>query len=291
VNALSSTEAPPQQPPQTKPVKAANPMTLRRQVKRMIVILVILYVAICAGLLACADRILFQPHPSGYADDKDIVKLKTSDGALISAMYMHSPSAKYTILFSHGNAEDIRDVFGDMVSMKNHGFSVLAYDYHGYGTSQGKPSEDNCYRDIDAAYDYLTGTLKVPASRILLLGRSVGSGPAVDLATRKPVGGLILESALTSAFRVFWIGYMIPGDRFRNIDKIAKVTCPVLVVHGRDDQVVPFAHGQQLFAAANEPKQCLWVDGGNHNDLPEIGGKKYDQAMKDFAKLVESGQK
>jgi fermentation-respiration switch protein FrsA (DUF1100 family) len=175
--------------------------------------------------------------------------------------------------------------------MKNHGFSVLAYDYHGYGTSQGKPSEENCYRDIDAAYDYLTVTLKVPPNRILLLGRSVGSGPAVDLAARKPVGGLILESAFTSAFRVFAIGYLIPGDRFRNIDKIAKVTCPVLVVHGRDDEIVPFAHGQQLFAAANEPKRCLWVDGGNHNDLPEIGGKRYDQALKDFAGLVQSGRK
>jgi pimeloyl-ACP methyl ester carboxylesterase len=290
VNAISSAEAPPEKSPQTKPVKAAKPMTVRRQVKRMIVILLVLYGALCAGLLACADRILFQPQPGRYHDDKDIIKLKTSDGMLISATYLPARSATFTILFSHGNAEDLRDIYGDMVAMKNHGFSVLAYDYHGYGTSQGKPSEENCYRDIDAAYEYLTVTLKVPPNRILLLGRSVGSGPAVDLAARKPVGGLILESAFTSAFRVFSIGYVIPVDRFRNIDKIAKVTCPVLVAHGRDDEIVPFAHGQQLFAAANEPKRCLWVDGGNHNDLPEVGGKQYDQALKDFANLVQSGQ-
>ncbi len=278
-------------PPDESTAKAAKPMTLRRQVKRMIVILAILYAALAALLLASADRILFQPPASRYGDDKYIFKLKTADGTLISATYLPSPSAKYTILFSHGNAEDLRDVFGDLVSMKNQGFSVLAYDYHGYGTSQGKPSEDNCYRDIDAAYEYLTVTKKVPPGRILLLGRSVGGGPAVDLAARKPVAGLVLESAFTSAFRVLWIGYLIPGDRFRNIDKIAKVTCPVLVIHGRSDQVVPFTHGQQLFAAANEPKQRLWVEGAGHNDLPEVGGKRYDQALLDFVKLVESARK
>ena len=290
MNPASPCDAP-LQTPQTKPAKAARTMTVGRQVKRMIVILAILYVALAALLLASADRILFQPPASRYVDDKDIFKLKTSDGTLISATYLASPSAKCTILFSHGNAEDLRDVFGDLVSMKNHGFSVLAYDYHGYGTSGGKPSEDNCYRDIDAAYEYLTQTRKIPPDRILVMGRSVGGGPAVDLAARKPVAGLILESAFTSAFRVFWIGYAIPGDRFRNIDKIAKVTCPVLVVHGRNDSVVPFAHGQQLFAAAHEPKRCLWVDGGNHNDLPEVGGKRYDQALLDFVTLIESARK
>ena len=291
MNAISSTEAPPEQPPQTKPAKAAKPMTLRRQVKRMIVILAILYVAICAGLLACADRILFQPHPSGYADDKDIVKLRTSDGALISAMYMPSPSAKYTILFSHGNAEDMGDDREETEMFRSLGFAVLAYDYHGYGTSQGKPSEDNCYRDIDAAYEYLTGTLKVPPERVLLLGKSVGSGPSVDLATRQPVAGLILQSAFTSAFHTHWVGYLVPGDRFRNIDKIGRVKCPVLVMHGRQDWVVPFAHGQQLFAAANEPKRCLWVDDAGHNDIPLVADTQYNQALQGFAKLVQGGQK
>ena len=114
MNAVTHCDAPPEQPPQTKPAKAARPMTVRRQVKRMIVILLILYVALCAVLLGLADRILFQPQPGGYHDDKDILKLKTSDGAIISATYMTGLSATYTILFSHGNAEDLRDIFGEL---------------------------------------------------------------------------------------------------------------------------------------------------------------------------------
>ncbi len=283
-------EIPPAAEPAPAPIKKT--MTFKRQVKRMIVILLVIYVLLCAGLLACADRILFQPpNPTRYTDDKDTIKLKTADGVTISAVYMKAPSAKFTILFSHGNAEDLCFMYGDLVSFNSLGFSVFAYDYHGYGTSGGKPSEENCYRDIDAAYDYLTGTLKIPPERIILFGRSVGGGPAVNLAARKPVGGLILQSAFTSAFRVFAIGYVIPGDRFRNIDLIGKVHCPVLIIHGRADEIIPISHGQQLFAAANEPKQCLWIDGANHNDLPEIGGKRFDQAIVDFAATVEKSQK
>ena len=167
------------------------------------------------------------------------------------------------------------------------GFSVLAYDYHGYGTSEGAPTEANCYRDIEAAYDYLTRTLQVPPHCIIIHGRSVGGGPSIDLATRRPCGGLILESAFTTAFRTFWIGYVLPGDHFRNIDKITRVACPVLVIHGRQDWVVPFRHGQQLYAAANEPKKCLWVDGAGHNDLSLIASDAYDRALLDFAALLD----
>jgi fermentation-respiration switch protein FrsA (DUF1100 family) len=246
-------ETPQKCEPPVVPTKTKMPMTLRRQVKRMIVLLVVAYVALCAFALTCADRVLFQPHAADYRDDAGILKLKTADGVTISAIYLPNPSAKYTILFSHGNAEDLGDVRTDLLSLQQLGFVVLGYDYHGYGTSQGTPSEPNCYRDIDAAYEYLTVTLKTPPERILVFGRSVGGGPSVDLAARKPCGGLIL--------------------------------------HGRQDAIVPFRHGQQLFAAANDPKRCLWIDGAGHNDFSMVGDPRYDKALQDLANLAENTQK
>lgn len=262
--------------------------SFRKRAIRMILTLAILYLLLCAlPLLGCADRVLFQPHAARYQDGPDVIKLRTSDGLTISAVYVANPMAKYTILYSHGNAEDMGDDGEEWEMFRRMGFAVLAYDYHGYGTSQGTPSEQNCYRDIDAAYEYLTGTLKLPPERILVLGKSVGGGPSTDLAARKPVGGLILQSAFISAFKIFTIGYIIPGDRFRNIEKIPNVRCPVLVLHGTTDEVVPFAHGKKLYEAVTGPKQCLWVERGGHNNLPSVGGQWYVKAFADFAALLD----
>ena len=108
----------------------------------------------------------------------------------------------------------------------------------------------------------------------------MGSGPAADLASRRPVAGLILESAFTSAFRVMTRVSVLPFDRFDNLQKIKKVHCPVLVIHGTQDSVINVVHGRELFAAANEPKQALWVDGANHNDVAVVGGALLSKATR-----------
>src|SRR5438128_9503857 len=107
-----------------------------------------------------------------------------------------------TILFSHANAEDIRYDQELLERIRAAGFAVFAYDYQGYGTSEGRPSERHAYEDENAAYNFLVQSMHVQPNRIIAFGRSVGSGPACDLASRRPVAGLILESAFTSAFRV-----------------------------------------------------------------------------------------
>lgn len=171
-----------------------------------------------------SDRIIFQPPASAYRDTGATVKLKSRDGVQISAVYLPNPQATYTILFSHGNAEDLGTLAFELEDVRAMGFSVLAYDYHGYGTSSGKPSEQNAYEDHEAAYDYLTQVLQVPADRIIAHGRSLGGAMAIDLASRKPVGGLIVESSFLSAFRVL-TGYPIfPFDKFRNLEKISQVS-------------------------------------------------------------------
>jgi len=170
------------------------------------------------------------------------------------------------------------------------GFAVFAYDYQGYGTSEGRPSERHAYEDELAAYNFLLQSMHVPGSRIIALGRSVGSGPACDLASRHPVAGLILESAFTSAFRVMIRVRLLPFDKFDNIRKIKAVHCPVLVIHGTADSVIKISMGKQLFAAATEPKQALWIVGANHNDVAFVGGTRYSESLKAFATLIRNSQ-
>ena len=256
------------------------------------VLLVVIGIYLIALLVAVffSERLIFQPQQAGYRDNAAILKLASSDRAKISATYLPNPDATFTVLFSHGNAEDIGDDEPLLERIRAAGFAVLAYDYQGYGTSEGKPTERHAYDDEDAAYNFLVQAMHIQPTKIVAFGRSVGSGPAADLASRRPVAGLILESAFTSAFRVMTRVSVLPFDRFDNLQKIKKVHCPVLVIHGRQDSVINVVHGRELFAAANKPKQALWVDGANHNDVAFAGGARYSDALKAFAILIQRHQ-
>jgi fermentation-respiration switch protein FrsA (DUF1100 family) len=234
-------------------------------------------------LYTASDGMIFIPPPDPtYKDTPDIIKLKTSDGTLISAFHLPNPATGYTVLYSHGSAEDIGDIKPILNKFYMMGLSSFGYDYHGYGTSQGEPSEAAAYQDIDAAYDYVTGELKVPPESIILYGYSMGSGPAVDLAARRPVGGLVLEGAFVSGMRAITGYRLLPFDVFNNIGKIGKVKVPVMVIHGIEDNVVSFSHGERLYLRANEPRTNLWVEGAGHFDLLPKAGLKYSKKLKSF---------
>ena len=242
-----------------------------------------LYAAILLYGWLGSERLIFFPPPATYRDNENVIKLTTDDGIKISAMYFTNSSARFTILFSHGNAEDLGNVRGDLEELCNAGFNAFGYDYHGYGTSEGKPTDRNAYRDIEAAYHHLTDTLHVAPSSIILFGRSVGAGAAVDLASRKAVGGLIIQRGFVSAFRVMTHWKIAPFDRFDNLAKIPKVKCPVLIMHGTADTIIPPWHGEVLYRAANEPKQIVRIEGANHNDFNDVAGSKYFAAIREFA--------
>jgi fermentation-respiration switch protein FrsA (DUF1100 family) len=236
-----------------------------------------------------SDRIIFQPPTTDYKDTSATVKLVSRDGVQVSAVYLPNPQATYTILFSHGNAEDLGTLAYELEDIRAIGFSVFAYDYQGYGTSGGKANEQNAYEDEQAAYQYLTQVLQIPANRIIAHGRSLGGAMAIDLASRKPLAGLIVESSFLSAFRVV-TGYPIfPFDKFRNIDKIKQVRCPVLIIHGRQDEVISFWHGERLFELANAPKMNLWVDGAGHNNLKPVAGPQYVRSLQAFRDSIDGG--
>lgn len=251
-------------------------------------ITIVLYVALLAVGCFLSERFIFQPRPSSYRDTPEFLKLITEDGNKITALYLSNPTAKFTLLVSHGNAEDLGDGRDWYEDLRRAGFSVFAYDYEGYGTSEGKPSEERAYQNEIAAYSYLVTKIKTPSDRVIVFGKSVGSGPAVYLAARRPVAGLILQSPFTSTFRVLTHIPILPFDKFPNYKTIRDVHCPVLIIHGTVDNVISIWHGKELYKLANEPKSNLWVNGANHNDLEEVAGKSYIKTLQAFAASLQS---
>jgi hypothetical protein len=156
---------------------------------------------------------------------------------------------------------------------------VLAYDYPGYGLSAGKPTEKSVYASAEAAYRFLTERRNIAPSDIIVLGRSIGSGPACYLAEKYPVGGLVVEAGFTSAPRVLTRIRILPFDPFPNIRRVPNIACPKLFIHGTADDVVPFSHGKALFAAAREPKTTRWLDGAGHDDLMLVLGDDYFKTL------------
>ncbi|MBD2019907.1 alpha/beta hydrolase [Leptolyngbya sp. FACHB-36] len=256
--------------------------------KRLVRSLLLIYIFFALYVFFRADSMIFLPQPASYQNTGDILKLPVTPTERISAIYLPNSQAAYTLLYIHGNAEDLGDIRPVLERLYSWGFSVFAYDYRGYGTSDGNPSEHHAYQDADAAYTYLIQQLKIPLEKIIVYGRSVGGGSATDLASRHSVAGLILESTFTSAFRVVVPFPLLPFDKFSNLDKLRKIRCPVLVMHGEADQTIPIQHSQTLYEAAPEPKMSLWVAEAGHNDFTWVAGKRYQQVLLSFQKLVEA---
>lgn len=223
------------------------------------------------------STLLFQPPRPTPIKESKLVWLHTKLGSRIPSFYLERPGAKITILYSHANAEDLGTVYPWVKFLaKSLGVSVLAYDYTGYGLSQpADPSEENCFADIDAAYEYLTNQRRILPENIVLYGRSLGSGPSCYLAARtaeegNSVAGLILHAPFLSVFRVVLeSGCTLMGDKFPNVDFAPNIRCPVFIVHGTADRIVPFWHGQKLLKTV--PSCCrtkpLFIEGMGHNHV------------------------
>lgn len=234
-----------------------------------------------------AQKRLFRPQPPSYSDNADILKLTAKDGLKISALYLPNPIAHFTILLSHGNMADLGLCLPLAQQMHAQGFSILVYDYPGYGTSEGSPSEEGIYRAIDAAYQFLTVERHIPAERVIAYGRSLGGGATVDLASRVSLGGVIIESAFTSTFRVKTHYPLFPFDKFQNLRKCPKIKAPTLVIHGKLDDTVPFWHGEMLYAHLKCPKQHLWLEHAGHNDIEDVAHHEFWQTIHRFCETLQ----
>lgn len=254
---------------------------LKRVLRVMPLLLLALYIGLFLFAYFLSDSMIFLPHPSTYRDSAEVLKITTAGGKKISGVYLPNPSAKFTLLVSHGNAEDLGDDKYWLDSLRHAGFSVFAYDYEGYGTSEGKPSEKACYEDVAAAYDFLAVNLQTPPDKIIIFGRSVGSGPAAYIAAKRPSAGVVLQSPFVSAFRVLTRVPLLPFDKFPNYKYVRHIHSPILIMHSRADSVIPFWHGQKLFDMANKPKHSFWAMNADHNDMDLAKG--YIEAIQAFA--------
>ena len=198
------------------------------------------------------------------------VWVTSTNKARINGWLIKNPQAKSVMLFCHGNAGNISDRLMKLKFFHELGFEVLIFDYQGYGKSEGVPSEGGIYQDAISMFDWIKQQEALKNKSVVVYGTSLGGIVAIDLATKRGVDGLIVDSSITSAKDMAKRLYpMIPSFlmaiKFDSISKIKNLTMPKLFIHSREDRVVPYAMGQALFNAAPEPKEFLTIHGG-HND-------------------------
>jgi pimeloyl-ACP methyl ester carboxylesterase len=276
-------------------------------------IVVLAYLGTLAVLFSIQTRLIFPGASSqGQADAEvrprdgiELVRLKTKWGDSIVALYgaavlpngRPDPRAddRPTMIYFYGNAMCLKYAAVQLEELRRLGVNVLIPEYVGYGMSSGRASEKGCQATALAAYEHLLTARKVEPERIISAGWSLGGAVAIDLASEKRVGGLIAFSSFTSAVELG--RRMLPvvpvslllRHRFDNIHKIAKITCPTLIGHGRWDRTIPFDMGEELAAKAGGPITTLWIDRADHNDFFDVGGELIDRAIAKFAGELTRG--
>lgn len=269
----------------------------RGRIKGMLVTalatLAIAYVGLGAVMYFFQGMFLFMPThaygrtPAANRWDYEEVALEVDGESTVGWFIPAEADPRGVILFSHGNAGNMADRLESVSIFRDLGFSVLVYDYGGYGESTGKPSEQRCYADIRAMWRYLCEERGLDPKEIVLFGRSVGSGPTSQLATEVEPAAVILESAFLSVvrmaqelYRVYPARLMV-RHRFDNASKVAQFHAPLLVVHSPDDSLIPFRHGHELFTLAVEPKTFLEIR-GDHNEGFWMSGDLYTEGLNAF---------
>lgn len=244
----------------------------------------ILIVAACYGLFVVIvyfmqSRMLYLPDvpgraltltPTDIGLDYEDISIETTDGVTLHGWFIAGQSSQL-LLFFHGNAGNISHRLDSIRQFQNLGLSVFIIDYRGYGRSEGRATERGIYRDADAAWRHLTEDRGIVATDIVVFGRSLGASVASRLAGQHRPLALIVESSFTSVPDIAqdlypwlparWLTRLSHATR----DYIRDVRCPVLVIHSRDDEIIPFEHAEAIFESANEPRTLLGIR-GTHND-------------------------
>lgn len=259
----------------------------------IVIIAVGTYVVLAVWMYISQSKMVFQPthglsfKPDQVGLDYEPVSLETADGVKLSAWFVPAKDQKGLLLFCHGNAGNMSDRLMSIQLFHGLGLSVLIFDYRGYGDSEGSPSEAGTYRDAEAAWDYLVKTRKIPPGSIIVFGRSLGGAVAAHLAKANKPRALILESTFTWAgdlgahhFPYFPVR-LLSRFRYSAVEYVRRVSCPILVVHSRGDDIVPFRLGQRVYEAAREPKTFLEIRGDHNNGFVD-SGSLYTDGLADF---------
>jgi fermentation-respiration switch protein FrsA (DUF1100 family) len=213
----------------------------------------------------------------------------TEDGEKLHGWFFPQKEEFPVILFCHGNAGNISHRLENIQLLLGQKLQVFIFDYRGYGKSSGRPSEDGLQVDGVAAYDYLTKSEHISASKIIPFGRSLGAAVAIEISLRRKVRSIIIEGAFTSTREMartmplfYPISFLLPAH-YNNLKRIGHVTVPKLIIHATKDEIVPFPLGQKLFEAAKPPKFFYPVNHAGHNDTFTVRGEEYAETLAAFA--------
>jgi fermentation-respiration switch protein FrsA (DUF1100 family) len=232
----------------------------------------------------------YNPADIGLAFEK--VVFETEDGLKLSAWFIPAEKAELTVLFCHGNGGNMTHRLDTINILNELGMNCFIFDYRGYGSSQGKPSERGTYLDVEAAYKWLTEEKKIPSQNIILFGRSLGGSIAAYLATKVEAKGLIVESSFTSyvdmgrKFYPYMPVRLAAMYSYKTIDYVRQVHRPIMIIHSRNDEVIPFEFGLRLYDVANEPKEFVEIF-GTHNDGFLFSGETYRQAWSNWLEFLK----
>ena len=275
-------------------------LNYRRLLISIIRILLGAYIGLGLILYFRQSSFLFQPTkklpytPSVIRLIYENVRLKTPDNLVLAGWYIPAKDANFTVLFCHGNGGNIAYALDSINIFHGLGLNCLVFDYRGYGDSQGKPTEEGTYTDAQTAYDWLIKEKKLKPSEIIICGQSLGGSIAAHLADSAKPAGLIIESSFTSFVDIAGKFYpympvkLFAKYRFNTSDYLKKVNCPVLIIHSRNDELVPFEFGRRLYEeAAKEPKQFIEIS-GSHNDCLVDSEEIYREGVSNWLKFIEN---
>lgn len=256
-----------------------------------------LYILLMLFMFIFQSRLVYFPRreiaitPESVGLQYEDVYFRAEDGTESHGWYIPSDSSRGVILFCHGNAGNISHRLETVKIFNDLDLSVFIFDYRGYGKSKGKLSENGSYLDADAAWVYLSSSMEIDPHRIIVFGRSLGGAVAANLASKRPVGGIIVESSFTSVKDLgseiypFLPVRLLSRFEYNTLEKIREVTCPKLIIHSRDDEMISFKHGERLYGAASEPKEFLEIS-GSHNEGFWINLNKYKSGIDSFINRV-----
>lgn len=269
------------------------------------------YGALCMGIYFYQTRLIFKPTPqlTQTPADQQLSYEEVwiaPDGTASPGQGLHGwwlpkwsgPLAdrSLTLLYLHGNSENISANLGLAHRYQRMGFDVLLVDYRGYGLSQGPfPNEQRVYEDAIAAYRYLTETAQIPAQQLWLFGHSLGGAISIELATQRDAAGLIVQSTFSSMLQAVqltgqydWVPVnWLLTQRFNSVDKVSQLDLPVLYIHGSEDDTTAAMMSEQLYALSPSPKQLWIVPEAGHNNVADTAGAEYFTTVETFVQQTQ----
>lgn len=256
------------------------------------------YLALIGLMFVIQDKLLYHPvdaiheTPSSIQVEWEDVYFTTGDGVRLNGWYLPHDDSEYVVIFSHGNAGNISRRLHFLEMMNASGISVFIYDYRGFGKSEGTPDEKGLYKDIEAAWEYLTMERSYDPSRIILFGRSLGGSVSAYLAQHVQPAGLVLESAFTTLEDVASEAYPIVPSRlvrsvYPTVRYLSQTSSAVMIMHSREDRLIGFHHGRELYEQAPDPKIFVELRGGHNNNFVESRAI-YFKAWQEFLLSLDS---